>query len=96
MSASARHLEALIRGLVGERVALYRSSATFKASIDTIARMLPAWVDGIAEKCEESDARVQQAAEMMRRSSTPLTEEFIKGLRDGLPWLVDPSEQEKL
>lgn len=79
--------------LVGDRAALYRSSPTFKASIDMLVRLLPAWVDGIADKCAEGDARMQRAAEMVRPASTPPTEEFIKGLRDGLPWLVDRRDE---
>lgn len=52
--------------LVGPRhQRLYESSASFHAAIDSLARMLPAWVEGLASQIEPYE---EQMAENVRRS----------------------------
>lgn len=53
----------LIEGLVGDRQRLYRTNAVFKSAVDTLAAMLPLWVDGLAAHAETTDAA---SAEKMR------------------------------
>lgn len=50
--------EALIVGLVGEEVHLYRTSAAFRTAIDTLAQMLPVWVAGFARDAAKVDSRM--------------------------------------
>jgi hypothetical protein len=47
----------LINALVGDRTELYWTSATFHNSIDVLASMLPAWVDGLASYAVGEDVR---------------------------------------
>lgn len=52
----------LIESLVGEAHKRdYLTSAVFKASIDTLAEMLPVWVDGMAAHAAENDAKWRAA-----------------------------------
>ena len=52
-----RHL--LIRGLVGGRhVEAYSRNATFYAAVNTLAQMLPLWVNALAEQALENDLRM--------------------------------------
>lgn len=71
MDQYQRSEEYLRMGLVGDRTALYRTSPSFKMSIDTLASILPLWVDGIAAKAHENDRVVLQAIELAKRS--PMT-----------------------
>lgn len=64
----------LVVGLVesGEHVHLYRTSATFKAQIEMLARLLPAWVDGLAASAIESDEQLRQQIEAMKNMPSPI------------------------
>jgi len=64
MQADHRTLTA---GLVAGHEHLYATSAPFHAAIDTLTRMLPAWVDGLASQAAESDARLAAAIEAAER-----------------------------
>jgi hypothetical protein len=61
----------LARGLTVGQERLYQHSPYFKASIDTLASMLPLWVNGIAARAAESDRQYQQALEALRFDSMP-------------------------
>lgn len=53
---------ALLRGLLGDTHAhMYSMSPSFKAAVDTLARMLPAMIDGIAAKAMIDDHKLQSA-----------------------------------
>jgi len=57
-NASAdEHEEVLAGALIGggQRERLYWTSASFKMSIDTLASMLPLWIDALAEAARVSD-----------------------------------------
>lgn len=54
----------LREALVGpDKWQLYNTSPSFKHAIDTLVLMLPAWVDGLAERSEETDRNVAKAIE---------------------------------
>lgn len=56
----------VVCALVGDHVELYQNSPNFKAAIDRFAEMLPAMVDGLADKSriqdEAHEAAVRRAA----------------------------------
>lgn len=62
---------ALTRALVGENVGLYAASFNFKTAIDTLVRMLPSMVQGLADEASEMDKyhakRVEQMKQMPKR-----------------------------
>jgi len=52
---------ALRQGLVGDKHAhLYCTSASFRQSVDTLAMMLPAMIDGLAARAVATDEVVVQ------------------------------------
>jgi hypothetical protein len=52
--------------------ALYQNSAAFHSAIDTLARMLPVWVDGLALECSRLQADVAENVQLaMRGQVTP-------------------------
>lgn len=61
---------------------LYRTSPTFHAHVDLLARMLPAWVAGFAIDAEEIDARHSAVVEeLMNRLGPSPMESFLRGRR---------------
>lgn len=51
--------ELLIRALVGDKLHLYQTSSSFHAAMNTLADMLPVWVEGFAGGARQADARMQ-------------------------------------
>jgi hypothetical protein len=49
-----------------EHQRLYQTSAVFKTEVDTLAAMLPRWVDGLAADAEERDAEMKRALRRLR------------------------------
>ena len=64
----------LIEGLVGDAHRhAYVTSATFYASINALANMLPLWVDGLASQAAEADADIQQRIDLLTRTIGPVS-----------------------
>lgn len=62
MTRDYRQEQHLIAALVGGRhERLYQTSATFKAQMDVLASMLPAWADGIAAGAVAADEAMERA-----------------------------------
>lgn len=55
---------ALIEGLIGEHVDAYYHSPTFRSAIRSLAAMLPAMIDGLAEEAKAGDKRLEQAHQL--------------------------------
>lgn len=56
----------IVRALVGQKhLYQYQTDAQFKVTIDTLARMLPFWIDGIAAHCAESTAVTAEQIEKL-------------------------------
>lgn len=53
MKSPAEIHNCLVSGLVGTNVKLYKTNAMFKTAVDTLAKMLPIWIEGIAACAEE-------------------------------------------
>lgn len=65
-----RQVDALRDALVnGENRHRYFTSPTFKASVDTLAEMLPAWVGGLAAGAEAHDKTMAAAVEAAQWAS---------------------------
>jgi hypothetical protein len=63
----------LRRGLVGSHRLEYQTNASFRATIDMLAKLLPFWVDGLAEQANKEDiAMKQMVAELMHTPVAPL------------------------
>lgn len=57
----------------------YLTSPSFKGAVDTLIRMLPAWIDGLAAQSDEVDRETALAVEAIRRTpSTPLLDGTIE------------------
>lgn len=81
MTEGERH-RALIFGLVGAKNhRRFMTSVQFRTSIETLARMLPPMIDGLAAAIDESDITIAQMAEQARRIPA-IDEKFIQRLRD--------------
>lgn len=61
----------LIHGLVGEHLHLYTTSSAFKVQVDTLANMLPLWVDALAAHAAKHDDELKAAVELAK--NMPLT-----------------------
>lgn len=84
MSENQR-FQALVVALVGldpERQRLFQTSAAFNATIRSLARMLPLWVDGIAAHSEEVEVwtEEQYRAVMHGAALQAMPEHLLKGL----------------
>lgn len=63
----ARHTH-MLQGLVGyDLESLYYTNASFKASIDTLANMLPSMVAGLAVECENQERQTRATEQMLRQ-----------------------------
>lgn len=58
---SDEYYRILKRGLIGVRIELYRSNPIFRVTIDTLADMLPLWIEGIAVHSVEQEKQISQA-----------------------------------
>lgn len=67
---------ALASALSGSHRHLYLTSATFKAEIDSLAFMLPQWVDAMAKEAQEQVGIQQAQIERMMRE--PMTFRFCR------------------
>ena len=65
----AEHL--LVDALVGQHVGLYYESAEFHAGIETLARMLPAMVDGLAATAAEGQADYRARLRAIEQAPSP-------------------------
>lgn len=61
-------LQALLRP---EHFEPWHYNATFKYSVETLARMLPAWIDGLAAAATDQDVLTQRMKQEAMRSMTP-------------------------
>lgn len=69
----------LREGLVGDHVEMYHNNVMFRSSIDTLAQMLPAWVEGLAEQGREYNDEHQKRLEEILSAPTPsLTAEQVR------------------
>jgi hypothetical protein len=57
--------DAILTGLVGNRVDLYHVNAEFKAAVHTLAEMLPLMVDGLAANHEREQGRRAEIGRLM-------------------------------
>jgi len=57
---------ALIEGLVGDHMEEWHHSPTFRSAVRTLADMLPAMVDGLAEACKAKDKVLEQMHQLAR------------------------------
>lgn len=72
------HHENLVKGLVGDRYTLYNTSAHFRSAVQSLAQMLPLWIDGIAAQSEVYDS---VHAERLRLALQPSPDGFGNHLR---------------
>lgn len=73
MSASGGDPWPLTAWLAREHPHQYLTDAPFHAAIDTLAGMLPAMVDGLADRCaKEAADRNRQMEELIHRTPTTL------------------------
>ncbi|WP_020142339.1 hypothetical protein [Terracoccus sp. 273MFTsu3.1] len=61
----------IVRALTVDRGHLYMHSPYFKTAIDTLATMLPLWVEGIAAQATEQDRQYHRAMESIRLDMQP-------------------------
>lgn len=70
----------IVYAIVGpEHRELYLNSPAFHIQIDTLAAMLPAWVDGLAVHARHTDRR--NAALLEIAMNTPMTDDAIEQIR---------------
>lgn len=58
----------LVAALVGEHVQKYERNAYFHHAVDTLAAMLPAWIDGLADQAEKQAEVLAQHVQLMEQS----------------------------
>jgi hypothetical protein len=46
---------------------LYMNNAWFRQAVDTLASMLPYWIDGIADEADRNAERMERAVESLMR-----------------------------
>ncbi len=65
---------------------LYETNATFHASVDTLAALLPLWLDGLAVHAEAvgdwQSEQVQMATRSFDYSVPPLPDDLRRGVHD--------------
>lgn len=58
----------LVAALVGEHVQKYETNSMFHHAVDTLAAMLPAWVDGLADQAEKQAEELAERVERLQMS----------------------------
>jgi hypothetical protein len=87
---SNEHRNYLIKGLVGDHLQLYRTNSIFKLTIDTLADMLPIWIEGLAQHSIKQYEQIQQRMPVVQLNMTPDKTELLKQL--GFQHLVNMDE----